>query len=457
MRPVRILLICPEGRHTAVGRKFKFPFPTACLPVLAGMVPPEFEVHLVDEIVEDIDFNEEPDLVGITLMTPMALRAYEIAGRFRQRGSKVVLGGIHPTAVPEEAAQHADSVVVGEAEGNWPRLLRDFAEGRLQPIYRNPEFPSLEGVPPPRWDLMKREKYFPITILETTRGCPLDCDFCAVTSFYGGEFRVRPLDEVERDVRAVAEQPAVAGLRRLTTPYPQGMIFFADSNLIGEKGHAIKLLQMLGKYRVPWMSYSTIAIAKDQELLDLCQSSNCVGLAIGFESLSQGNLNRMGKGFNRATDYEEAIKRIQGRGIGIVASFILGLDGDDLSVFERTYEFIRRSGIDASYFLISTPLPATRLRRKLLEEGRIFDFDWDRYDCTHVVFRPKRMSPEQLLDGVHWLWRETLSHRSIWGRLFHHSPRRGFYLGMNYGMRMLDRKIHPGGPRPPSSTQGGRI
>ncbi len=145
---MRILLICPEGRSTAVGRKFKFPFPTACLPVLAGMVPSDFEVKVIDEIVKDIDFGEPADLVAITLMTPMASRAYEIAARFRQRGSKVVLGGIHPTALPEEAMQHADAVVVGEAEGNWPRLLRDFQAGRLQPLYRNPEFPSLEGVPP---------------------------------------------------------------------------------------------------------------------------------------------------------------------------------------------------------------------------------------------------------------------------------------------------------------------
>jgi len=451
---MHLLLICPEGRYTAVGRKFKFPFPTACLPVLAGLTPPDFQVKLVDEIVEDIDFNEKADLVGITLMTPMASRAYEIAERFRQKGSKVVLGGIHPTAVPDEAIQHADAVVVGEAEGNWPRLLEDFRAGRLQGIYRNSDFPPLGGLPAPRWDLVRKEKYFPITILETTRGCPLNCDFCAVTSFYGGEFRTRPLADVERDVRAVAEQPEVAGLRRLMTPYPKGMIFFADSNIIGQRGYAVHLLRMLKEYRVPWMSYSTIAIARDPELLSLCQSSNCVGLAIGFESLSQENLNRMGKGFHRPEDYGEAIKRIQDHGIGIVASFILGLDGDSLSVFEQTYDFIRRTRIDSSFFLISTPLPATRLRERLLEEGRIFDFDWDHYDCTHVVFQPKQMSPEQLLDGVHWLWQETLGHRSIWGRLFHHSPRFSFYLGMNYGMRMLDRQIHPEKARLPSHEEG---
>jgi radical SAM superfamily enzyme YgiQ (UPF0313 family) len=448
---MRVLLISPEGRFTAVGRKFKYPFPTACLPLLASLTPPDMEVRIVDEIVEDIDFGQEADLVGISLMTPMASRAYEIAARFREKGSKVVLGGIHPTAVPEEALQHADAVVVGEAEGNWPPLIQDFKAGRLQRLYRNLEFPQLSHLPPPRWDLMKSEKYFPITVLETTRGCPLDCDFCAVTTFYGGEFRLRPLPEVERDVRAVAEKPELTGKRRLMTPYRREMIFFADSNIIGQRRHAVQLLRMLQRYQVPWMSYSTVTIAKDPELLTLCQSSNCVGLAIGFESLSPDNLDRMGKGFNRPADYEEAIRRIRDHGIGIVASFILGLDGDDLSVFERTYDFIRRTRIESSFFLISTPLPGTRLRQRLLQEGRIFDFDWDHYDCTHVVFRPRQMSPEQLLEGVNWLWKETLSHRSIWGRLLGHSPRSSFYLGMNYGMRMLDRQLRPGGARLPRS------
>ena len=439
---MKILIVSPEGRHTAVGRKFKFPFPTAAAPMVAALTPEGHDIKIVDEIVEDIDFDEPADLVAISSMTPMASRAYEIAAEFRRRGVKVALGGIHPSACPEEAAEHADAVIVGEAEDLWPQAVMDGEKGRLLKFYRKDYWHPLTGLPRPKWELLRTDKYFPITIVETSRGCPHNCDFCAVTNFYGGKYRVRPVEEVEREIQYLHIQPALSGLKRFSTPYPKGMIFFADSNIVANRKYAKELFTMLSKYKIPWQSYATISIADDPELLRLAKESGCVGLAIGFESLSHENLGRIGKGFNRPEKYAESIKKLKDHGIGIVASFIFGLDSDDVGVFERTRSFIDDNRIDSSFFLISTPLPGTRYRDRMLAEGRIFDHNWDHYDCTHVVFKPKLMTPEELSEGVHWLWRETLSHGSIWKRLYG-GPQFMFYLGMNYAMKMLDKKIHP--------------
>ncbi len=439
---MKILIISPEGRHTAVGKKFKFPFPTAGAPMVAALTPEGHDIRIIDEIVEDINFDEPADIVAISSMTPMASRAYEVAAEFRKRGAKVVIGGIHPSACPEEAAQYADAVVIGEAEDLWPQAVKDAEAGRLQQFYKKDYWHPLTGLPRPKWELLRTDKYFPITIVETSRGCPHNCDFCAVTNFYGGKYRTRPVEEVEKEIQWLYDRPALTGLKRFTTPYPKGMIFFADSNIVANRKYAKELFTMLAKYRIPWQSYATISIADDPELLKLAQASNCVGLAIGFESLSGDNLKKIGKGFNKPEKYAESIKKLKDHGIGIIASFIFGLDWDDVGVFERTLDFINKNKIDSSFFLISTPLPGTGYRERLLSEGRVFDQNWDHYDCTHVVFQPKLMTPEQLSEGVYWLWRQTLSHKSIWKRLYGGSQFM-FYIGMNYAMKMLDAKIHP--------------
>ncbi len=439
---MKILIISPEGRHTAVGKKFKFPFPTAGAPMVAALTPEDCEVKIIDEIVEDINLDEPADMVAISSMTPMASRAYEISEEFRKRGVATVIGGIHPTACPDEAGEHSDAVIIGEAEDLWPKAVEDFRNGRLQKFYKKDYLHSLTGLPRPRWELLRNDKYFPITIVETSRGCPHNCDFCAVTNFYGGKYRVRPVAEVEKEIQYLYDRPALTGLKRMSTPYPKGMIFFADSNITANRKYAKELFTMLAKYKIPWQSYSTISVADDPELLKLAQDSNCVGLAIGFESLSGENLKKIGKGFNKPEKYAESITKLKDHGIGTVASFIFGLDWDDVGVFERTKKFIDDNKIDSSFFLISTPLPGTGYRQRLLDEGRIFDHNWDRYDCTHVVFQPKLMTPDQLSEGVYWLWRETLSHKSIWKRLYG-GPQFMFYLGMNYAMKMLDKKIHP--------------
>ena len=438
----RLLLITPMGRNTAMGRDFKFAYPTIGIPAVAAITPDDFDITIVDEVVEDINFDMDVDLVGISSMTPMAMRAYEVADRFRSKGIPVVLGGLHPSSVPDEAIQHADAVVIGEAEGTWPTLCRDFLNGKMKRFYKIDDHPSMENLPIPRRDLLDIKKYFPIQIIETSRGCPFACDFCAVSSFYGGKFRYRPIKDVEREIKMVSEQPVRKGLARFKSPYPRDAIFFADSNIIGNKAYAKELFNMLIPYKVKWQSYSTISIARDDELLKLAQKSGCVSLAIGFESVSQDNLNKMGKSFNKAADFEWQIKKIHDHGIGIMASFIFGLDSDDVSVFEKTLKFINKNKIDSSFFLISTPLPNTVLHKKLEAEGRIIDRNWDNYDCTHVVFKPKQMKPEELLDGVNWLWNRTLSHKSIWKRLIG-TPQFLYFVVMNYAMKYLHKKIHP--------------
>lgn len=437
---MKILLIAPRGKYTGLGKKFKYPLLPAGLCAVAALTPQGHEVQLVDEVVEVVDFSASPDLVGITAMTPVAPRGFEIAAQFRQRNIPVILGGLHATVCPEECLEHVDSVLIGEAEGLWDKVISDAQKGELKKIYRMEQYPALAGLPIPRRDLLKLDRYFPLHMVETTRGCPHNCDFCIVTTFYGGSYRTRPVSEVEEEIKQIAEGFKLTGLKRFSFPYENGMIFFADSNIIANRQYALDLFKMLAKYQIPWQSYATITIANDPELLDWAQKSRCIGLAVGIESLDQKALEKMGKGFNKAADYEEALKKIRDRGIGILASFVFGGDDDDPSIFEKTYRFVERTKIEASLYATLTPLPATKLRERLLAEGRIFDFDWSNYDCTHLVFRPKKMTERELIDGVRWVWEETLSHGSIWRRIIT-TREFSFYLVMNYAMRLLDKKI----------------
>src|ERR1041384_7251423 len=284
----RLLLISPLSRSSLMGGNFFSRMPGLGLLKVAALTPPDWLVTIVDEKVETLDLNQSADLVGITTMTTTVQRAYELADHFRGRGAKVVMGGMHVSCLPEEALRHCDSVVVGEAEGLWPTLLRDFEKEDLKPIYRHPEdLPPLAQLPRPDWALYRSKNYLPVHFVETTRGCPIDCEFCAVTSAFGGKYRNRPQEEVLAELRGLQPFDGFLTLKNC--------VFFVDDNIISNRAYAREFLDRLAEFKLHWFGQASVNIARDPDILELWQKSGCVGLFLGFETLSPATLAAVGK------------------------------------------------------------------------------------------------------------------------------------------------------------------
>lgn len=424
----RLLLVSPLGDRSLLGSDFYFRLPSLGLLKLASLTPAGWEVAIIDEKVEALDITRDADLVGITAMTPVAKRAYAIADGFRCRGIPVVMGGMHVSKLPEEALQHCDSVVVGEAEDLWGVLLDDLGRGQMKSIYRHEGgYPFLDRRPLPDWDLYRGKGYLPVHFIETTRGCPFNCEFCSVTSSFGGKFRNRPVDDVEEEIRAMKPFPG-----RFTW---QNLVFFNDDNIISSRNHARELLTRMIPYRLDWLGQTSVDMAQDDEMLALCRKSGCMGLLVGFESLSAETLKSVNKGVNKPRQYMDVVKRMHDHGIGVKGSFIFGFDTDDDGVFERTVEFAQKAKIDVVYYSILTPYPGTALYRQMAAEGRIIDHDWNHYNTHNVVFKPKNMTPEQLLDGYWSALKESFSYSSIFRRMWGNGTRYNFFFPMNFGYR----------------------
>jgi radical SAM superfamily enzyme YgiQ (UPF0313 family) len=403
---VKIQLLSPAGEiHRSGSGIFKtaLRYAPLTLTTLAALVPPELNaaVTIQDEGVQPLDLEFEADLVGITAITGTALRAYRIADELRARGHTVVLGGVHATLLPDEAAAHADALVLGYAERSWPELLRDFAAGRLKRRYHTPTGRSLAGVPVARRDLLKKERYSTVNSIEATRGCPHQCDFCVVPTAWANTYAHRPVPEV------IAE---------LST-FEKRIALFIDLSPVEDVQYAKALYRAMIPLRFRWVGLATTRIAEDPELLQLAARSGCKGLLLGFESISQETLNETHKGFHAAPRYAEVVKKLHDHGIGIQGCFVFGFDTDDVSVFERTAEFVDRTKIDLPRYAVATPFPRTPLFRRLEAQGRLLHRRWDLYDVEHVVFRPRRMTPERLQEGLEWTWKRSYRWRSILTRL----------------------------------------
>jgi radical SAM superfamily enzyme YgiQ (UPF0313 family) len=433
MADKKLILISPLAEKSLLGGDFYFRMPYLGLLKVAALTPPDWEVSIIDEKVEGVDFDQHADIVGITAMTPAVNRAYKIADEFRARGKKVVMGGMHISKLPDEALQHCDAVVVGEAEELWGTLLEDFKKGELKSLYRHENgYPSLENLPIINWDLYKDKRYLPVHSVETTRGCPHNCEFCSVTSSFGGKFRNRPVDEVEKEIQSLKPFEGRFILKNT--------VFFADDNIISSRSHAKELLTRIIPYNLKWVGQASVNIAKDDEILDLCRKSGCMGILIGFESLSADSLSHMGKGFNKPHNYMDVIKKVHDYGIGINGSFVLGFDHDDEGIFDRTLEFIVKTKLDVCYFSILTPYPGTRLYTQMREEGRLIDHDWSNYNTNYVVYKPKLMTPERLLNGFYDVLKGSFSYSSIIKRLWGNGTYKNFFYPMNFGFRQSIKK-----------------
>jgi len=447
---MKILLISPE-RQRKKEETFLFRLSFLNLPYVAAVTPPEIEVKIIDEAFEKIDFDETADLVGLTAQTPVAPRAYQIAAEFKKRGVPVVMGGVHASMLPHEALQHVDAIVIGEAEEIWPTVISDLKKRQLGRIYVGSEFVDPSKLPFPRRDLLKEKFYFPLKLLETTRGCPHRCDFCGVSKFFGFRYRSRPISHIDRELKALFPEGSVMhpvpkkilSLFSKDLPYflKRRLLYIIDSNVAGDRRFFRELLSLLRDHDLLWWGHAPVSVGFDEELLKGLSQSGCIALNLGFESLSTKNLQTMGKGFNQPSRYAEAVRKIRDHGIGIMGTFIVGLDDDDPGVFQRIIDFCVDQRLDWALTFIMSPYPGTDSFRRLEKEGRILSTDWEKYDSLNAVYQPVLMSVEELEQGMRRVWKEVFSLSSIYRRILKRPwVHPLFYLGMNWQFHKLTKR-----------------
>ncbi|MDH4134242.1 MAG: B12-binding domain-containing radical SAM protein, partial [Gammaproteobacteria bacterium] len=405
----KILLINPAFKGSLHTNIKVLAIPPLNLAMIARYTPEHYEVEIVDEAVEDLNFDTRADLVGITCMTPLAPRAYEIAAEFKKRGVPVVMGGIHVSYMTEEALRYADTVVVGEAENLWPQVLQDFERGQMQKVYKVCEQPDIENLQAPRRDLF-RGKYFVETV-QTGRGCPINCNFCSVTAFNGPRYRTRNIDNVINEIHAMKSK----------------RIFIVDDNIVGSGRKFVRrakdFFDRLQECNKEWGGQTCLNIVEHDDVLKSAQRSGCKGFLIGFESLDAATINSMHKSVNlraNTRNFRDSIKKIHDHGIAIVGCFIFGADGQDKDTFRRTIDFVLENEIDAVQMTLETPLPGTAFYRQMVEENRLlltnYPNDWKHYTIFEPVFRMKSMSPREAYENLLSAYAEVSSFKSSFVR-----------------------------------------
>ncbi len=447
---MKIVLISPKGplyRHRGGFFRRSLRYMPLTFPVLAALIPEELEVELtcVDEGIAEVDTGIDADLVGMTVITGSAARAYELAAGFRRRGIKVVLGGPHVTLAPDDAQPHADAIVVGYAEDEWPRLLRDFAAGRMGRRYTQDPGLELGGRPLPDRGVLPRRRYLTADVFEATRGCVHDCDFCVVPAAWGRKPLHKPVAEVVADVERQGARRAI----------------FVDLNLIADKKYATRLFTALIPLRIQWYGLATTLLGDDRPLLDLAAESGCRGLLMGLESIHPANLRRSRKGWGDPARYPELVRRLHRRRIALQGCFVFGLEDDGPDIFLETARFAVEAKIDLPRFAIATPFPGTGLFRRLESEGRILTRDWQLYDGQHAVFQPSRMSASELERGTEAAWKHAYSLANVGRRLRATAAPFRVALATNLAYRFYAYRLHryytcdwmidPVPPRPPAT------
>jgi len=430
------LLLVQASHLTGDGKVFRsrhLLYPGLALPIIASLTPGDVDIEIVNDYSERIDYDDEADLVAITAMTPQAPRAFQIAEGFRRRGAKVVMGGFHASLFPEEAVKHCDAICVGEAEDVWPRMWRDFLDGKLEGIYRAEGHPDLAGRPAPRYDLVNRRGYSLLAYpVQTTRGCPKRCEFCSVHRFFGGSYRHRPIEEVVRDIQATQ------------SPY----IFFIDDNIAADKAYTMELIAAIKPLGLVWGSQCDVPSCEDEEFLRSAADAGCLSLFLGVESVEQSSLASAKKNFNHVEDYGRILKKISDTGIAPIVSMISGMEGDTVETFEKTYRFVMENDVPIAYWFILTPAPGTPFYERADAEGRLLNKNWSRYNGWQCSYQPKRMTPEELETGFWDLFKRFYSLGSIWKRVCWPPSKWNWrtYIVLKYNLlhhRSLRKGIHP--------------
>lgn len=412
----KIVFIMVKGKtHQYSVKKFFNDPDSLTLCYLSSIVKSNFDdidIEIYDETIEEIKKeNIKADLIGISALTPCINRAYKYAEYFKSIGIPVFIGGIHSTLIPDEVAQHADSVIVGLANESLPQLINDFYNGELKQIYKQSEKMSFLN-----WAIPDRKIYstkpkgnVEISKVYATFGCSNVCEFCVQPYICSG-YHQRPVDEVINEIKLIEDD----------------YIEFIDPNLAKDENYLIELCQKLIPLNKKWFAPMTITIAKNNELLDLLAKSGCKNILIGFESINKDSIKDLKKGFNKVEDYIDTIKKFHSRGIEITGSFVFGLDSDTKNIFKQTVKFVKAAKIDYPRFTINTPYPGTEFYKRMENEHRIIETDWTLYDCLHSVIKPKNMSAEELEKGFKWAWEKTYAPFSTIQRLFYKSTLKSF-------------------------------
>lgn len=405
----KLLLIHPSGyrsaaeHHAPIKRRQRSVVPLT-LPYLAALTPSDWEVRLVDELLEEVPFDYRADLVAIHGLTANSYRAYDIAREFRARGARVVMGGPHVFFHGEEARQHVDAIGIGEAELTWGRMLADAAAGRLQPVYRAEELSDLRNLPLPRYDLLNPRHYgwMKTVSVQATRGCPFKCDFCAERLYLGGQFRCRPVADVVEEIKHCRSR----------------LIFFAESNFGGSRRHALELMEALAPLKIRWSTLWSFNLCRDKEFLDLAQRSGLLHVNVGMESIDAATLAGMRKPQNQAGLYEEVLADLRRRGISYSLNFIFGWDTDTLQTFGATLQFLHEHKVPAAYFNVLTPEKGTAFYERMEQAGRLFEVEQaGRYVQERCHFQPAFCGPEALEKEVAQMYRQFYQFRSMLARL----------------------------------------
>ena len=358
--------------------------PLAGLLAVAGAIPRDrYEVVLTDENIESIDYDLEADLVGISAMTCYVNRGYEIADAFRARGVPVVMGGVHPSFMPQEALKHCDAVVIGEVELVLDKLLDDLERGEMRGTYKSDRLHPMKNLPMPRYDLIKKNRYVNRTFVQTSRGCHQGCTFCAEPLMNGLKFRYRPVEEVLREVESCGSR----------------MISINDADFFGTAERPKEVMRALKGRGIHWQAGVTSKLAQDDRMLELAAESGCTLLSIGFESITRSTLTSVHKHVNRPETFVSLVEKVHSYGIMVFGLFMFGFDGDDGSVFEETARFNIGANYDACAYSVLTPYPGTLTWYEMKKADRIVSFDWSKYDQANVVYRPAQMSGDELRLG----------------------------------------------------------
>jgi radical SAM superfamily enzyme YgiQ (UPF0313 family) len=374
--------------------------PVLALLALAGLEDRDIEYRYIDERYEPVVYEEKYDIVAMSLMALQAPKAYQMAAEFKKRGAYIVMGGLHPTVLPAETGQHADSVFIGEAELTWPQFIRDFRSGKPQKYYENKETVDLAVVPAPKYDIIaSMTSRYPDVPLQVSRGCPHDCSFCTASKIYGFNYRQKTISQTIKELEKILEI------------YPKKpSIWFTDDNMFANKKFGKELMRALIPYRIIWHTQTDLSIAEDEELLKLIYQAGGWRILVGLESIIEGNLecldsrNWKFRKYKTNHGYADAISKIQSHGIGIIGAFMIGLEKDTKATFQKTVDFVHETNLYGTQITVLTPMPGTDIYDAYKAAGRLLHEDWSRYTYVNVNFTHPNLSKQELEDGLLYIY-----------------------------------------------------